>query len=66
MNELHLELSLGAIEALARGNELVFDVGEGEDLTRVLLRCDDVAVRSFKERIESAMLHMLPADPRIH
>lgn len=66
MTELHLALSFTAVQALAQGNELVFDVDDGDEKMRVMLRCDDVALKTFKARIESALLHMLPADPKIH
>ena len=62
MTELHLALSYGAVQALAQGDELVFDV---EDV-RVILRCDDDAVLTFRDRIEQAMLHLLPVDSQKH
>lgn len=66
MNELHLALSYGAVQALAQGDELVFDIGEGGDAVRVILCCDDDALVTFKERIEQAMLHLLPVGTEKH
>lgn len=68
MNELNLALSLEAIEALAKGNELVFDVPDEAPAgkLRVVMRCDDEAVMTFRRRIETAMLNLLPVGSTFH
>lgn len=66
MTELQLVLSLEALQAIAHGNELVFDVNDDTGAVRVLLRCDDHALASVREQVERAMLHFLPVEPGIH
>ena len=67
MTELQLVLSLEALQAMAHGNELVMDVqGEGEDVLRVILRCDDHALATIKDQVEKAMLHFLAPSGQIH
>lgn len=66
MTELRLALSLDAIRAMGEGAELVFDIPDGDDVMRVMLRCDDAAIETIRDRVEKAMLHFLPADPNVH
>lgn len=66
MTELHLSLSYGALDALVHGNEIVFDVEDEHGTVRVMLRCDDDAVMTIRERIEKAMLHLLPVGEQRH
>lgn len=57
MVEVRLALSVEAMQAIAAGNELAIDAGDG---LRVFLSCDDAAITTFRDRIEKAMLHLLP------
>lgn len=68
MNELNLALSLEDIDALAKGNELAFDVDQEAPAgpLRVVMRCDDEAVMTFRKRIETAMLNLLPIGSTFH
>lgn len=67
MNELHLILSMPAIEALVQGTDLVLDVEdtEGRPL-RVVLAADEATRQSFKAQVEKALLHMLPVGAQVH
>lgn len=64
MNDVHLDLSASAIDALVSGTELVLDLPQTG--MRVYLRCDDAAVKSFKQHIEGALLRLLPIDDSVH
>lgn len=64
MTELHLALSIEAMQAMAHGQELVLDMED--EGTRVFLRCDDAAINTFRQQVEKALLHMLPANPTPH
>ena len=66
MTELRLALSLEAIRAMGEGAELVFDIPDGDEVMRVMLRCDDAALETIRERVQRAMLHFLPPDPNVH
>lgn len=66
MTELRLALSLEAIRAMGEGAELVFDIDDDGELMRVMLRCDDAALETIRDRVEKAMLHFLPPDPNVH
>lgn len=66
MTELQLVLSLEALQAIAHGNELVFDLNDETGAIRVLLRCDDHALASVRDQVEKAMLHYLPIESKIH
>lgn len=63
MTELHLVLSLAAMQALANGEELVIDVDGEPETLRVMLRCDNQAL---VEQVQKAMLHFLPVDGQKH
>lgn len=62
MNELRLALSLGALQAIAQGAELVLDV----DDTRVYVSCDEATLNHFQQAINQALLHLLPVSPVQH
>ena len=66
MTELRLALSLEAIRAMGEGAELVFDIEDDGEVMRVMLRCDDAALETIRERVQRAMLHFLPPDPNVH
>lgn len=64
MNEIELTFSLDTIRALLDGQSITFDL-EDEKL-RVTVNCDLMAVRSFREHVNRAMLELLPAPPGIN
>ena len=66
VTELRLALSYGAIDALVHGAEIVFDMQDDEGVVRVMLRLDDDAVMTIRQRIEQAMLHLLPVGQQRH
>ncbi len=64
MTELHLALSVEAMQALAHGEELVIDTPDRD--VRVVLCCTDACVNTIKTQVERALLRHLPADESIH
>jgi L-fucose mutarotase/ribose pyranase (RbsD/FucU family) len=66
VTEVRLSLSLEALQAMSEGDELVFAVDDGGDVTHVLLRCDDMAVESLRDAVQRALLHLLPTSPNVH
>jgi hypothetical protein len=61
--ELRLELSYEALEAMIGGAELQFDA---DDNVLVKMRCDDEALKIFREHYERALLAVLPAEATKH
>jgi hypothetical protein len=66
MTDLQLVLSIEALNAMAHGNELVFDVDTDGGPVRVMLRCDDHALATVRDQVEKAMLHFLPVAEQRH
>jgi hypothetical protein len=64
MVELRLALTLQAMEAIAHGAELVFDIEE--DDVRVFISCDAATVNAFQTQVQRALLHMLPVGDLPH
>ena len=64
MTELRLRLSIGALQSIAAGEELVFTlVDEGIEVS---VACDETAMAAFKTAVERAMLEFMPAAPGKH
>jgi hypothetical protein len=64
MTELRLRLSIGALQSIAAGEELVFTlVDEGIEVS---VACDESAMAAFKTAVERAMLEFMPAAPGKH
>lgn len=64
MTELRLRLSIGALQSIAAGEELVFALPEeGIELS---IACDETAMAAFKTAVERAMLEFMPAAPGKH
>jgi hypothetical protein len=66
ITELRCQLSLEALMALTRGEELAFDGESGKDKYTIVIRCSDAALASMRSEIERAMLHLLPIDSTSH
>ena len=64
MTELRLRLSIGALQSIAAGEELVFTLPE--EGIEVSVACDESAMAAFKTAVERAMLEFLPAAPGQH
>jgi hypothetical protein len=64
MNELEVILSMDAMRAILEGQQIVFDC-EPEGL-RVIIVCDPLAMRTFKEHVTRALLVHLPGPTTIN
>jgi hypothetical protein len=64
MTELRLRLSIGALQSIAAGEELVFTLPE--EGIEVSIACDESAMAAFRSAVERAMLEFLPAAPGQH
>lgn len=64
VTDLRLGLSLGAVQALAHGNELVFELPDEQ--MRVTLVLDSAAQDAFREHIHRALLALLPTSPTLN
>jgi len=64
MTELRLRLSIGALQSIAAGEELVFTLADEE--IEVSIACDELAMVAFKNAVERAMLEFLPPAPGQH
>lgn len=61
--EWHIRLPLEALEELACGGEVVFDLDKD---VRVIICCDAQAIEEIQERIERSLLHRLPIGDSQH
>ncbi len=64
MNELEVVLSMEAIRAMLEGKKVVFDCLP--DNLRVTIICDTMAMATFRDHINKAMLTHLPTPPTIN
>jgi hypothetical protein len=64
MDEIRLQLSIGALQSIAAGEELTFTLPE-EDL-QITIACDEAAMLAFRNALQRAMLEFLPAAPGQH
>lgn len=64
MEDIYLDLSADAVHALVSGTELALDLPETG--LRIYLRCDDAAVKSFRQHVEGALMRLLPTDDLVH
>lgn len=62
MNDVHLVLSLPALQRLADGGDLVVRVGT----TVIRLTADDVAVNVFQQHVHNALMNLLPVSNTRH
>ena len=63
MTEWLLRLPIEAIQEMAKGGQLVFDLDKG---LRIIICADAQAMEQIQERIERSLLHLLPVGDTQH
>lgn len=64
MLEYRLLISVGALQSISAGNELVFALPD-EDI-KIILGCDESVMVAFRDAVQKAMLEFLPPAPGCH
>lgn len=64
MNHLEVFLTLDMIKAMVDGQSMQSEI---PDINLVLtLRCAPDVTKSFRDTVNDALLHLLPASPEVH
>jgi hypothetical protein len=64
MPEYRLLISVGALQSISSGNELVFVLPD-EDI-KLVIGCDESVMVAFRDAVQKAMLEFLPPAPGCH